>query len=144
LQAARDLYLAANGSRIRDYAASTFTIRFWGISVKFPDTANRKRVIPLHDLRHVLTGYETTWIGEAEIGAWELRAGCTTLIAYFPNRSGVIIGLCISPAGVWRAFVAAKGQHTLYRDSMRYDSLLQMIVGEVRKRLGIPPQGLAS
>jgi ubiquinone biosynthesis protein Coq4 len=98
----------------------------------------------LHDLHHVLTGYETTWIGEAEIDAWELRARCTSLIAHFLNGSGVIIGLCISPARVWRAFVAAKGQHTLYRDSMHYDSLLQMTVGEVRERLGIPPQGPAS
>ena len=141
MEEARNLYLAANGFSIRDYRASTFTIGFWGLRLKFPNVEARKRVIPLHDLHHVLTGYGTDWIGEAEIGAWELRAGCNSWIAYFLNSSGVIIGLLISPARVWRAFLAAKGQRTLYRDSADYASLLTLSVGEIRKRLGIPVLG---
>lgn len=144
LQEARDLYFAANGFSLRDYASSTFTIGIVGLSLKFPNTEERKRVVPLHDLHHVLTGYATDWVGEAEIGAWELRAGCNTFTAYFLNGGGVIIGLFLSPARVWRAFRAAKGQRTLYRDPLPYERLLQMSVGETRKRLGIPLLGLAS
>lgn len=141
MEDARNLYLAANGFSIRDYSASTFTLGFWGFRVKFPNLAARKRVIPLHDLHHVLTGYGIDWMGEAEIGAWELRAGCNSWVTYFLNGSGVIIGLFLSPVRVWRAFVAAKGQRTLYRDSAHYASLMGMTVGEVRKRLGIPALG---
>jgi hypothetical protein len=141
MEEARNLYFAANGFSIQDYGASTFTIGFWGVRVKFPNVEARKRVVPLHDLHHVLTGYGTDWIGEAEIGAWELRAGCNSWVAYFLNGSGVIIGLAFSPARVWRAFLEAKGQHTLYRDSADYGSLLAMTVGEIRKRLGIPAVG---
>jgi hypothetical protein len=137
MEEARNLFLAANGLRVRDYEASTFTIGFLGLSVKFPNTSGRKRVVPLHDLHHILTGYGTDWIGEAEIGAWELRAGCKTWIAYFLNGSGVLIGLFISPRRVWQAFRAAKGQRTLYRDPASYPSMLQMTVGQLRKRLGI-------
>jgi hypothetical protein len=144
LQAARDSYMAANGFTIRDYTASTFTIGFWGLPVKFPNVAARQRIVPLHDLHHVLTGYSTDWVGEAEIGAWELRAGCNSWVAYWLNGWAVAIGIFIAPSRAWRAFRTAKGQHTLYRESAHYDSLLQMTVGEVRKRLGIPPRGLAS
>jgi len=144
LKEARDLFLGAHGFRLEDYDASTFTIGILGVPIKFPNTKGRKRIVPLHDLHHVLTGYRTDWVGEAEIGAWELRAGCNSLIAYVLNGGGVLIGLFLSPARVWRAFLAAKGQHTLYLDPAPRDSLLQMTVGEVRKRLGIPLQGLAS
>jgi hypothetical protein len=113
MEEARNLYFAANGFSVRDYAAPNFTIGIFGFKLKFPNTESRKRVVPLHDLHHILTGYSTDWLGEAEIGAWELRAGCNTLIAYFLNAGGVIIGLFISPRRVWRAFRAASGQRTL-------------------------------
>lgn len=140
MEEARNLYLAANSFSVRDYDTSTFTIGVFGLSLKLPNTEGRKRVIPLHDLHHVLTGFGTDWVGEAEIGAWELRAGCRTLIAYFLNASGVVIGLFLSPVRVWRAFRAARGQRTLYYDPAPYDRLLQMTVGELRNRLGIAQQ----
>lgn len=137
MEDARDLYMAANGFSVRDYDAATFTIGILGWKLKFPNTRGRKQIVPFHDLHHVLTGYGTDWIGEAEIGAWELRAGCSSFIAYYLNGCGVIIGLLLSPKRVWRAFRAAKGQRTLYKDSAPYDQLLQMTVGELRERLGI-------
>jgi len=141
---ARDLYFAANGFTFSEYAASTFTIGILGLPFRFPNPKSRKRIIPLHDLHHVLTGFATDWIGEAEIGAWELRAGCNTFVAYFLNVSGVVIGLFLSPRRVWRAFRVAKGQHTLYVDAVRYEQILEMSVGEARKRLGIAVGELAS
>jgi hypothetical protein len=88
----------------------------------------------------VLTGFGTDWIGEAEIGAWELRAGCNSFITYFLNGPGVIIGLFISPGRVWRALRAARGQRTLYRDPTPYERLLRMTVGELRARIAIGRQ----
>ena len=140
MQEARNLYLAANGFSVRDYDASTFAIGVWGLSLKLPNTEGRKRAVPLHDLHHVLTGFGTDWVGEAEIGAWELRAGCNSFITYYLNGCAVIIGLFISPGRVWRAFRAARGQRTLYYDPAPYDRLLQMTVGELRNKLGISQQ----
>jgi hypothetical protein len=144
MKEARDLYLAANSFSVREYDASTYTIHMLGLNLRFPNTPSHKRAIPLHDLHHVVTGYSTGWIGEAEIGAWELRAGCNSFITYFLNGGGVLIGLFISPRRVWRAFRDARGQRTLCRDPLPYDRLLQMSVGELRARLGIPSRGLAS
>ena len=141
---ARDRYLAANGFRVEDYNARTFKIGIFGIPFRFPNTKARKSVIPFHDLHHILTGFATDWTGEAEIGAWELRAGCRTFIAYYLNTCGAIIGLFIAPRRVWRAFRAARGQRTLYFDPLPYEELLQMSVGELRARVGIPAGGNAA
>ena len=143
LQEARDLFLAANHLSVEEYTAPTFTVGVFGWQLTFPNPESRKHAVPLHDLHHVLTGFGTTWMGEAEIGAWELRAGCNSFITYFLNGGGVVIGLFLSPRRLWHAFRAAKGQRTLYLDSLPYERLLQMTVGEVRLRLRIPSQGLA-
>lgn len=140
---ARDRYLGENGLSVEGYTAPTFTLRFLGIPVTFPSTANRKRALPLHDMHHILTGYGTDWAGEAQIGAWELRAGCNSLVLYWLNGWGVVFGLFLAPVRTWRAFRSARGQLSLYRDPTPYASLLQMSVGELRARLKIPPHGLA-
>lgn len=139
---ARDLFFSRNGFRLEDYSAPTYTVRIWRWPLRFPNTKAHQWATPLHDLHHILTGYGTDWIGEAEVAAWELRAGCKTLVVYWLDVSGVAIGLFISPARVWRAFRRAKGQRTLYRDPALSSAVSQLTVGEVRSRLGIPPRGL--
>lgn len=141
---ARDRFLVSNGFRIEDYSAPTYTIKFWGWPIRLPNTKAHQWATPLHDLHHILTGYGTDWMGEAEIAAWELRAGCKTFVVYWLDISGAIIGLFISPSRVWQAFRQARGQRTLYRDRDLCQSVLDMTVGEVRGCLGITPGGLRS
>lgn len=137
MREARDHFLASNGFRVEDYSAPTYTVKVCQFAVRFPNTKGHQWATPLHDMHHILTGYRTDWIGEAEIAAWELRAGCKTLVVYSLDVAGVIIGLFISPRRVGRAFRRAKRQRTLYHDPIAYDQLLKMSVGELRKRLGI-------
>ncbi|HVG90103.1 MAG TPA: hypothetical protein VNB54_01315 [Alphaproteobacteria bacterium] len=142
MREALNLYFKRNGFTADAYSAPTFTIKLLGIPFTFPSTANRKKALPLHDFHHILTGYGTNWIGEAEIGAWELRAGCNSMVTYWLNGSGVVLGLFISPRRVRRAFHAARGQRTLYRATEPYAALLEMTVDSLRRKLGIPPGGL--
>src|SRR5688572_1778448 len=46
------------------------------LPMPFPNTQGRLRAVAYHDLHHILTGYDTEIIGELEISAWELGAGC--------------------------------------------------------------------
>lgn len=142
MREARDRFLASIGFRVEDYSAPTYTVKLWRLPLRFRNTKAHQWATPLHDLHHIVTGYSTDWIGEAEVAAWELRAGCKTLVVYWLDAAGVAIGLFISPARIWRAFLTAKGQRTLYRDPVLSESVWQMTVGEVRARLGIPPGGL--
>jgi len=136
LDEARDRFLANNGFHFEDYSAPAYTIKFGHLSLRLPNTKAHQWATPLHDLHHVLTGYGTDWIGEAEIAAWELRAGCKTFVVYCLDIAGVMIGLFISPARVWRAFLRAKGQRTLYSESS-LSCLSDTTVGQLRARLGI-------
>ena len=138
---AREQFFAANGFRPEDYSAPTYTVKLWKLPLKFPNTKAHQWATPLHDFHHILTGYQTDWIGEAELAAWELRAGCKTLVVYGLDLSGVAIGLLLSPRRVLRAFRSARSQRTLYRDPALCESMMQMTIGEVRSRLGIPPEG---
>jgi len=58
----------------------------------FPNVAPRVRAVKLHDLHHILTGYGTSWTGEAEIAAWELASGCRSYVAaWLLNAGGLAI-----------------------------------------------------
>ena len=41
----------------------------------FPNPKARQRLVYLHDVNHLLSGYDTSWVGEGEVSAWELASG---------------------------------------------------------------------
>lgn len=101
----------------------------------FPNTAARIRSVKLHDLHHVVTGYETDWAGEAEIGAWELASGCARHIpAWVLNAGAVAIGILLWPRRTIAAFQRGRRSGNLYRTEFS-DELLEMTVGDLRRRL---------
>src|SRR2546426_2460170 len=65
--------------------------------------------------RHVATGYDTTLVGEAEIGAWELASGCRHYYAaWILNLGAVVTGLFLAPGRVVRAFQRGRRCTNLY------------------------------
>lgn len=138
---ARDLYLRTNGFSMAAYTEPTFALPIFGREVRFPNPPARQRAIARHDIHHVLTGYGTDYAGEGEIGAWELRAGCTTFFLWAINILAVLGGLVVAPRRIVRAFRAAGRQRTLYRDLRDDAALLELRVDELRRQLGIPEGG---
>lgn len=141
---ALDEYLAENGFDVREYTKPTVRLKVLGRYFDFPNTKARQWAIPLHDLHHVATGYGTDWVGEAEIGVWELRAGCRTAMVYYLNAMAVLIGLFVSPGRVLAAYRAAGSARSLYRAGLSYEQALGMTAGELRAHLGIPAEGIAT
>src|SRR5688572_12140938 len=95
---ARAQYFANAGfAQDGGYADRWVRLKAGGVTVfMFPNTAARVRSVKLHDLHHVLTEYDTTWAGEAEIGAWELASGCARHYpAWVLNFGAVAIGLLL-------------------------------------------------
>jgi hypothetical protein len=111
----------------------------------FPNTAARVRSVKLHDLHHVLTGYETTWSGEAEIAAWEIASGCKGhYAAWILNFGAFAIGLYIAPRRLYRAFLRGRRSRNLY-DREFAPALLDSTVEEMQKQLELDgPQPRAS
>jgi hypothetical protein len=106
------------------------------LPVPFPNTAARVRAVRYHDLHHVLTGYDTDTIGEFEISAWEIAAGCKGYVAAWQlNLGGLFAGCLVAPRRTWRAFRRGRQSETLYDRPL--DTLLDATVGEVRASLGV-------
>lgn len=102
----------------------------------YPNTEGRKRLLRAHDLHHLLAGYPTSLVGEAEMGAWELGTGMR-------NRSGVrlairILGFVLPrhPRRLQRAFVRGRHCGNLLGRPVD-DALLGRTVAETRAALGL-------
>lgn len=109
----------------------------FGLTIKIPNTDGRRRAVRIHDLHHVVTGYDTDLRGESEIAAWELASGClrwpaATVLNFF----ALALGLVIAPARLARAW--ARGRHTrnLYGEN-GVDHLLPRTVDDMRHALGL-------
>lgn len=138
VRAARARYLADNGFSEAAYRERWAVVKLGPVPIVFPNTRSRKRALPLHDLHHVATGYATTWTGEAEIGAWEVAAGCTDhWAAWLLDAGAFAAGLVFAPRRVWRAFVRGRHSRTLYATGWD-DRFLELTVDELRNQLDLP------
>lgn len=110
--------------------------RLGPIPLGFPNTRARKLVIPRHDLHHLATGYATDFIGEAEIGAWELGGSCRQYtVAWVLNMTALAGGGFLAPRRCFRAFV--RGRNTRNTYTMDYEPLLDLPLAELRERLEV-------
>jgi hypothetical protein len=138
---ARDRYLAENGFTLAGYLAPYVEVKVLGRVVRIKNRPSRQRVVPLHDLHHVATGYGTDLAGEGEIAAWELRAGCNEPVLFYLNGMAFLMGLCVAPRRVLTALRRASGQRTLYVTPGAAGDLSLRTVGELRSALGVPLGG---
>lgn len=107
------------------------------LTVAFPNTAGRKRAVRYHDLHHVLTGYATTWTGEAEISAWEVASGLKHhAIGWALDLSAMSLGLFIAPRRTFRAFVRGRYSRNLYGRAFG-EPLLRQNSETLREELGL-------
>ena len=111
-------------------------VRFLGVPIVFPNFDARRAILVLHDVHHLLTGYDTDWRGEGEIGAFEIATGCKRYwAAWFFNSGGLLIGLLLAPWRTWRAWVRGRRAANYYgRDSR---AVLLLPVGAARRELGL-------
>ena len=106
------------------------------VPMPFPNTPARVRAVRYHDLHHVLTGYDTNTIGEFEISAWEIAAGCKGYVAAWQlNLGGVFAGLLVAPRRTLRAFLRGRHSRSLYGEDL--EALLDSKVAELQSRMGV-------
>ncbi len=138
---ARERYFAENGVD-PGYGERWITLRVAGRALPvFPNTRARIAAARIHDLHHIAAEYDTSWTGEAEIGAWELASGCGPyLAAWVLNLTAFGIGCLIAPRKLLRAFVRGRHSRNLYGGAFDSARLTQKL-GELRRELGLdqPP-----
>jgi hypothetical protein len=141
LREGRSRYFEVNNFKNGGYDERWVKMKAGPIPIAFPNTKARIRSVKIHDLHHVLTEYPTTWTGEAEIGAWEIATGCADHYpAWLLNFYAFAIGLVISPAATYRAFIRGRHSRNLYRRVFD-DDLLACRVGDMRRELELKETG---
>jgi hypothetical protein len=114
------------------------------LKLGFPNTAGRIRAVRRHDLHHLVTGYDTDFVGEAEIAAWELASGCENFrAAWVLNLFALPFGMLREPARMRRAFARGCNSKNLYAEPFT-DALLHERLGQLRDRLGVIPAASAT
>jgi len=134
MREARKVYFDANGfGETGGYDDAWVDFKLGPIPMPFPNTAARVEAVRFHDLHHLLTGYDTDIVGEFEIAAWEIAAGCKGYgAAWVLNLAGTAGGLVRAPGRVFAAFVRGRGQRTAYGENL--DEVLALTVGAARAR----------
>lgn len=110
----------------------------WGpLPVYFPNFPARVRAVKLHDLHHVATGYQTTNLGEAEIGSWEVGSHCGTFwAAWMLNLMAMSSGVLLGPRRTLQAYARGRRSQNLYRRPWD-EAMLTLTVAELRAALGV-------
>jgi hypothetical protein len=137
VRAGRDRYLADNSLTVASYTESGFPIYVGRWPVRLPNPG----LLHLHDLHHVVTGYGTGLVGEAEISAYELRAGCRSFMVHMLCVGAILGAMFVAPRRIIRAWRRARGARTLYYTNIPYETLLDMSLAELRQHLNIAPEG---
>jgi hypothetical protein len=143
---ARDLYLAENGFTIDEYTNERGWVIVAGVRIEFPNSLERRRLLPFHDLHHVALGFGTDPAGEFEVSAWELRAGLRgtdAMVKLFVTQ-GALAGMLTCPRRTMAAWRANQARRSLVIHPLPYEELLGMSVGELRDYLGIPRTSLVT
>ena len=73
-QALQDYFEANDFGADGGYEDRWVKFKVGPIPIVFPNFAARRRAVPMHDLNHIVTGYETDLVGEGEISAFEIAA----------------------------------------------------------------------
>jgi hypothetical protein len=143
VRAARAEYFAANGFSEKGYTDRFVKLQLGPVPVYIVNSSARVRSVRLHDLHHVLTGYDTDVPGEGEIGAFELGSGCADhWAAWYLNLNAITIALPLAPGRMLRAFARGRRSRCLY-DREWDETLLDETVGALRETLAIAPREVA-
>ena len=111
-------------------------IKIWKFYIPIPNTEARKKALVLHDIHHIVTGYDGDWRGEVSTGAWEIASGCRQyLVAWYLNLGAMGVGLFIYPKSMFNAFIRGLRTGNLYHGAIPREQAVQMQVGELQKRL---------
>ncbi|MCP3985330.1 MAG: hypothetical protein GY723_13150 [bacterium] len=117
------------------YSASWAKLKLGPLTLAFPNSKARVHALRLHDLHHIATGYDTSFVGEAEIGAWEIAGGCAGHgPAWVLNLLAMALGAFLAPLATLRAFALGRRTRNLYRTSYP-DALAHGTVGKLRDSL---------
>jgi hypothetical protein len=119
------------------YHLKWFKIKLGFLYIPMPNIKARIDAVKIHDIHHLVTEYEATLQGEAEIGGWEIGSGCEKYtVAWVLNFGSFFYGMIFFPRFLFRAFLRGRRTATNLYFNIKYDeALLNKTVGELRRTI---------
>ena len=107
------------------------------ISIPFYNSKGRQRAIARHDFNHLLTGFDSSVSGEAQLAAWEIASGFPSpyRVAYIYSLGALLPGLFICPIMVIKAFLAGLRAKNAYALDVPESEILQMPLEELESQI---------
>ena len=112
-------------------------IQFGFFSIPIPNSESRRKNVYLHDVNHILTGYDTSWKGESAVSAWEVASGGWGIL-YIPwllTLWAMGLGVVFYPGSVWQAFKRGRITLNAYTSGLRKEELFRLTVRELKQKL---------
>ena len=98
-----------------------------------------KRISQVHDLTHVVTGYDSTYDGEADLLIFNLAQYSSPLFAFLGGAA--FIGRAFTSRKMFSTLVNAYKRGKLARDisTVNWEALLDLPLVEAQRRVGLEP-----
>jgi hypothetical protein len=139
---ALEIYFMRSGFSSETYNSDWVKLPIGRFNFYMPNFSARKRAVPLHDIDHILTEYDTTWSGEFQISAYEIGTGCGSYwAAWFINLQGIVAGIFVCPLKTIRAFARGRRSPGIFANDS-YEPLLEKKVGHLRRELTKSPESV--
>jgi len=110
-----------------------YQAKIGGYSFLLPNTQGRKRALIRHDVHHLLTDYNVDFLGELEIGGWEVGSGCGNYWGiWLLNLIGMGTGVFLIPKRTFKAFLHGRRSSNLYHTKLSQEEVGEMKLEEIR------------
>ena len=105
-------------------------VTVFGVHLPLPNIFGRYKVLPYHDLHHLVTAYGTDEAGECEVGAWTLATGGGPWLGLIYDTMTTTLGFVRFPRRTLAAWRRGRASRNLYAYPL--GDLLEMDVAAVR------------
>ena len=115
--------------------------KFGFISIPLPNLESRSQNIYLHDINHLVSGYEANWRGESSIAGWEIASGGWGK-AYFPwllTLWAMGIGVIFYPKSTFQAYKKGLLMYNALTGQLSKQSMFSVSVDELKIKLQRSP-----
>ncbi|MFN0215449.1 MAG: hypothetical protein ACKVT2_14420 [Saprospiraceae bacterium] len=98
---------------------------------------SRKKALRIHDIHHVVMGFDTSWKGETAVSAWEIGSGGWGRLWYvwLIVLSGMAGGVVLYPKSTKAAFRRGLFMRNAYLCGLDETRMMDMKVAELRQKL---------
>lgn len=112
-------------------------IKFGPVALPLPNLESRRKNIYLHDISHLVTGYDVSWVGESSVSSWEIATGGWGRL-YFPwllTLWAMAVGVMLYPSQTHRAFQTGLQMKNALIGGLTKQEMYQLSLAELRVRL---------